>query len=299
MTLKEFFHELHSSCSICRRICISILFSATVLVIDELDIPSKVSAKPLWVLIILAALGLCCIFMAIDKRIDKLFTLPSINLLDQTCVITGISSSICLCYSCIKIGTAFWKIIVYASILFFCVLIFAIRVLIICKKSKKPTSSNVIDLKKLLEGKQQFNPGLPLLIEDNDSIDYDLLNHEYIVNALYQAIIHCHTEESFVFGLEGPWGSGKTTIINKVKKLILSNKSNELVLLDDFDPWLYGNQESMFISLYEMILEKTSIKMSKFQSQTLLKALTSTIADTSNTGKILGSILLNQQNDEL
>lgn len=299
MTMKEFFHELHSSCSICRRICISILFSATVLVIDELDIPSKVSAKPLWVLIILAALGLCCIFMAIDKRIDKLFTLPSINILDQTCVITGFSSVSCLCYSFIRTGTAIWKIIVYASILFFSVLIFVIRALIICKKSKKRTTSNVIDLKKLYEGKQQFNTGLPLLIEDNDSIDYDLLNHEYIVNALYQAIVHCHTEESFAFGLEGPWGSGKTTIINKVKKLIQSNKSNGLVLLDDFDPWLYGNQESMFISLYETILEKTSIKMSKFQSQKLLNALTSTIADTGNAGKILGSILLNQQDGKL
>ena len=298
MTLKEFFHELHSSCSIWRKTCISILFSAAVLVIDEFDLPSKVLIKPLWVWIILVALGLCCIFIAIDKGIINLFKLPSVNVLDQTFAIAVILSAICLCFSVFIKKTAPYKFIIYGAILLTNIVFLLSRYACIYKKRKKAELPNTIDLKDLYEGEKELKPELPLLFDDNDSIDYDLLNHEYIVDGLYQAINHCHSKESFTFGLEGPWGSGKTTIINKVKKLIQDDKSNGLVLLDDFDPWLYGNQESMLIALYDKILSKMNIRVGRYQSQKLLKALTSTIADTSNTGKILGSVFLNHQSNE-
>lgn len=298
MTLKEFFHELNSSCSIWRKIYISLLFSAAVLVIDELDLPSKVLLQPFWIWIILVALCLCCIFMAIDKGIIHLFALPSVNVLDKTSVLTAISSAICLLYSIFSSKTAPYKFIAYGTVLFISIVFLFFRYLCIYNKRKSAEKPNTIDLKDLYEGEKAITPELPLLFDDNDNIDYDLLNHEYIVDGLYQAINHCHSKESFTFGLEGPWGSGKTTIINKVKKLIQDDKSNGLVLLDDFDPWLYGNQESMLIALYDKILSKMNIRVGRYQSQKLLKALTSTIADTSNTGKILGSVFLNHQSHE-
>lgn len=301
MGLKNYFRELNASCSMLKKIIISIAFASAILIIDELNIPSTIMQKPQWVWILIVAAGLIIILSLVEKGIWGLFKSVTIHILDQACIISSLASIICILYTILKEEAVSWKMIGYASIVLLSVLIFIIRAIFVCKKSKKPATTNVIDLKELFDGTAEINSTLPILIEDYDNIDYDLLNHDYVVQGLYQSIIHCRTEESFTFGLEGPWGSGKTAIINKVKKLIQNQNgnNNQFILIDDFDPWLYGSKESMLLALYDMILNKMDIKVGRYQSLRLQKALASTIADTSNTGKILSSIFFSTKSDEL
>ena len=49
MTLKDFFHELNATCTIWRKIYISIILSAFVLVVDELDWPTTIFSKFPWI----------------------------------------------------------------------------------------------------------------------------------------------------------------------------------------------------------------------------------------------------------
>ena len=53
-----------------------------------------------------------------------------------------------------------------------------------------------------------------LILLEETAVDYDLLHREEIIGVLYDTILKCHPKNNFTIGLNGKWGSGKTTIIN-------------------------------------------------------------------------------------
>lgn len=57
----------------------------------------------------------------------------------------------------------------------------------------------------------------PILLEEKDS-SKDLLDRGIFIQNLYDSIVSCKTNGSFVIGLKGEWGSGKTTLLNIVKQ---------------------------------------------------------------------------------
>lgn len=292
--------EFKDSTSIYKILGWSLLVCIALLIIDELNLLSQFIVLPEWILEISVIVFICIILFLLDKGVYNLFRIKSINILDHILLVTTISSTMCFIYLCFRTYDANVKLYIYLSVFVISLILLAIRGLIVSIRVDRKDKTNIIDLQELYNNDiAEISPGIPVLIEDNDKVDYDLLNHNYIVQGLYQAIIHCYTDESFAFGLEGPWGSGKTTIINKVKKHLRNNIENKIIVIDDFDPWLFGNQESLLLSLYDIILSKMNIKVGRYKSQKYIRNLTSTIASTNDAGKIISSVLFNNKSDDI
>lgn len=56
-------------------------------------------------------------------------------------------------------------------------------------------------------------------------------------------LTHIQSDRSFVVGLAGPWGSGKTSFLNLVKEALRSESDTPIIV--DFNAWLYSTQEQL------------------------------------------------------
>lgn len=76
--------------------------------------------------------------------------------------------------------------------------------------------------------------------------EQDRLGRAEFARFLASAIIRMDAEEGFVFALNGPWGSGKTTIINFVLHFLAAEQQekNELVTVR-FNPWWFSGREQL------------------------------------------------------
>lgn len=157
------------------------------------------------------------------------------------------------------------------------------------KNSSCDSSSNVIyDLKSIYEDNFSVEHGKPILISEKD-VDYDLLGRKSIIDQLYMYISSYKADTSYVIGLIGEWGSGKTTIINNVKKKFDANQS--IVFIDDFDPWVFGTQEALLCEMFDKIMKKTGIELSILQSKTIIKNLNNIMTDAASDIKIAKSFI--------
>jgi KAP family P-loop domain len=78
----------------------------------------------------------------------------------------------------------------------------------------------------------------------------DILGRVDFVESFYSQIERFPSEDSFVFGLNGPWGSGKTSALNLLRNRIRMNR--KLVLVD-FNPWYFQSAETITRRFYESI----------------------------------------------
>ena len=62
-------------------------------------------------------------------------------------------------------------------------------------------------------------------------------------------------KRSFVFGIEGSWGSGKTSFINMVKARLKKNKEIRIV---DFNPWMSSSAKQITSDFFKRMTEEVS-----------------------------------------
>ena len=63
-------------------------------------------------------------------------------------------------------------------------------------------------------------------------------------------------EENMIIGLYGSWGFGKSSILNLLKENLEGRRLQTIY----FNPWMYGNEEQLLISLFNTIVEKSGLK---------------------------------------
>ncbi|MCL4546538.1 MAG: KAP family NTPase [Deltaproteobacteria bacterium] len=84
-------------------------------------------------------------------------------------------------------------------------------------------------------------------------------------------------KESFVIGIEGEWGVGKTSLINLIKKEI--NKYNEnknIINIIDFNPWNFSNTDALILEFFHSIDDSLgNNKQFKKLSKNYIKAILS------------------------
>lgn len=283
------------------KICIA-LFS-TVVVIDFIDLPSKIIIKYGFIpfLVILVAGCILVLISIFQNHILNSIKAKSINEFDVLIVYTIIFDII---YFVLILLTPpphkLYKIIILSIIMVVSLAFFICR-FCINKKSdiNKTKNSNIFDLKDFLETDKIIRVNNhPILFEEND-VDYDLFNRDIIINQLYTSIRACAgTDFSFVIGLEGAWGSGKTTVVNNVISKIEKNDSNSFIVIKDFDPWAYNNQKSLLISLFDNVLKRTGINYSASSLNTIVNMFFETIKNNNSIGNFIGSILLQNDSDD-
>lgn len=120
--------------------------------------------------------------------------------------------------------------------------------------------SSVIDLQDILEEKVPTDK--PFLIRESE-VDYDLLSRDTLIDDLVNWIKNYQSNERFVVGIEGEWGSGKSTLIeNVVSKIKSDDTGNEFIVIDDFEPWLSENKVALLENLLSRILHNPQLKIS-------------------------------------
>lgn len=94
------------------------------------------------------------------------------------------------------------------------------------------------------------------------SKDTDILGHTNIVDRLKGAIkVHKNEHFPFVIGLEGEWGTWKTTILSTLENDINHSTELEDCIVFNYSPWLYGSDQDLYTKFFEefwIFLEKNN-----------------------------------------
>lgn len=101
--------------------------------------------------------------------------------------------------------------------------------------------------------------------------DDDLLYRKKFVRNFSESIINYHENDCLIVGIQGKWGSGKSSIINMVIDCINQRFNHEINYISDFlldtnvplffhfNPWNFSNQENLILQFFielENILNK-------------------------------------------
>lgn len=298
-SISEFFNVYN--CVFLIQLSLALSFGTVLL--DYFDIPSQVLAKfpdDLHLLSASVIIFLIILRLANIHAFD-LFRVSSVNALDAFSLVMLITS---VCY-----GTARGSILgknCYSRIALWFAAVMGAVILIRCtiriaKQIKaQPKQRSLTDLRELYENNFTRIPGEPILILEKD-VDYDLVGRDRITNQLYHSIMQCQDKQSYVISLEGAWGTGKTTILNNTKRLLLENKSDDrdIIVVDDFDPWLYGSQEALLVAMLDTLFHHAGLKYSPARSNKMAKALSKIIADSHVVGGLISTLVYDRQEADI
>ena len=134
------------------------------------------------------------------------------------------------------------------------VILFLVRLLIIRYRKKLEQKESLKSLSELYIGDNNVKDFILIKEEPITSLSDDLLDFTQIKNSINNYIYNCHPDKSFVLGVVGEWGSGKTSLINIVRN---DNKNKNIEILD-FNIWNYNDEQAMFDGLYNLILKKVN-----------------------------------------
>lgn len=97
-----------------------------------------------------------------------------------------------------------------------------------------------------------FRPDLPIT-----SSKEDLLSRASFARSLADALISYAYQESLVAGVYGPWGSGKSSVVNvvleRVEELSAERPVEERPLVVRFNPWNYSDQNQLIAQFFRSL----------------------------------------------
>jgi hypothetical protein len=140
----------------------------------------------------------------------------------------------------------------------------------IVKKLKNKETNN-LDLKDIYHDDFSLLEDRKIFIKEED-VDYDLLGRENTIEHLFYAIKNIVPDSKFVISVEGPWGSGKTTIIKNVIKEIRNN-DKDIIIIDDFDPWMYKDENLLLSNMFEILLKQLDFGFNDIKIKSLVNNL--------------------------
>ena len=82
----------------------------------------------------------------------------------------------------------------------------------------------------------------------------DRLGYAPFAERLAESIGSMASHEGMVIGIYGPWGSGKSTVLNFIRHYLSASQSADQYVVMDFNPWWFSGQENLtrrFLALLE------------------------------------------------
>lgn len=79
------------------------------------------------------------------------------------------------------------------------------------------------------------------------SLSEDTLGRELIVRGLVSQILKRRSRETLVFSVEGPWGSGKSSLLNFIE---MELKDSEELRVVRFEPWWFSNADDLIVRFF-------------------------------------------------
>lgn len=126
----------------------------------------------------------------------------------------------------------------------------------------------------------QFNTNHFISDDPIININHDRLGSKKTANNLIQILKNENHENSFTLGLVGPWGNGKSSIINFVKDHLNQSKENNIINIH-FLPYLNHNENDIINEFFILLSNELGKYSGKVSSQLMLysKKLTSLYKD--------------------
>lgn len=80
--------------------------------------------------------------------------------------------------------------------------------------------------------------------------DKDRLGFSAVAERLAKVIVDEASESGFVIGLEGAWGSGKSSLLNLVVANLRSKTESKRPIIVEFQPWVVGERDGLLTALF-------------------------------------------------
>lgn len=296
--LNTYYKEIFNSDEIYKLAVFIIGLFVFILAVDAINIPTQLIEKynvEFFSIILLGISLIMLIWLIYHHFIDLVFKVKSVNIVDRILLISLFASVISFTTLFAFNIDELYKVVLLLILSGIIIILTVIRWIKFKNYNSLDKAQNIYDLKDVFNNNIQKVDNQPILINEK-AVDYDLFNRGHIIDHLSTSIeTCCKSNSSFVIGLEGSWGSGKTTILNNVKKHF-DNKNN-IVIIDDFDIWACGTQESLLMCMLEAILKNTDIKYSNMSIRKIIKNVGIAIVDNSAIGSMAKEILY-QSNHE-
>ena len=90
----------------------------------------------------------------------------------------------------------------------------------------------------------------------------DAYNRAAFSQMLGDVLISMQLGDSVCIGLMGPWGSGKTSIINMVEEYITSEKKDPLISVIRFEPWNFTTPEQLISQFFVQLASFFEVELS-------------------------------------
>lgn len=93
-----------------------------------------------------------------------------------------------------------------------------------------------------------FDPDTPI-----DCVEKDNLEFSDTAERITKVITTCTPDTGFVIGIEGEWGTGKTSLVNLIRSKAKNIDSDPLFAL--FQPWVINSRDGLLSELFSVISE--------------------------------------------
>ncbi|MFT8917065.1 MAG: P-loop NTPase fold protein [Oenococcus sp.] len=195
------------------------------------------------------------------------FKAPFLNQIDQAAFIVTCSVILDIPILLILHATLIIDISLVAVIVVLYAVFVFFRSRLIYERSRAQSETQLLDLKDICyPTKGKYDLTKAFLVKETE-VDYDLLSRDSLIQDLQSTINRYDSSDRFVIGIEGPWGSGKSTLI---KNVVDGVDKNQVIIVDDFEPWIYTDQISLVDDLFRKIFSQDSLRLSSQQ----IKAVT-------------------------
>ena len=292
--IKRYFSKVYKYNSFHKQLRLCLVFSFALLLIDNRNLLSKLIMLEGWGMFSVGVM-FCFLYIflfVIEQGIKDAYYMKSTNLLDIFTINLIIIGSI-YGMSSIFINEVKLYTLLAVGLINLCLIYIIIRRVKITTENNIEMIENIITLKQLFENDFKKRSNEPILLKDEE-VNYDLLGRSQIIDYIYDSVITIKTDRCFVISLEGKWGSGKSTIINNVKKKL--EEKQEILVLDTFDPSIFNDNSVMLENMFACLLRKSGIKYNAFNIRKSIKKLPMLIFG-GKSAKI-NDILLNEESIE-
>ncbi|MCR5812296.1 MAG: KAP family NTPase [Lachnospiraceae bacterium] len=300
--IKKYINELNKVTSIIKIIRYSIYVTGIILFLENSELITKcIEYIPDNCLLCLkVGIIILTILWIIQSHYYELFKIKNPTLLDAILVMTLFVGVEYIFYGIsLHLYRDIHYIVITSEIFLVMLLLMRISYCSTGFISYKTESNHLYDLKDLYDNNVSVKTGEPILIDESD-VEYDLLNRSLLIQHIVQSVVNCRSKKAYVIGLKGEWGSGKTTILNNVKR-ILAHVYKDNIAIIDFDPQIYGTQESLVFALYDSLLKCMGIKYSLRSNRKQISNISSIISSAPYVGGVIKEwIMLKEDvNDEI
>lgn len=295
-------HSLWSRLKNTNTVLIALIVTLLIIIIDYINPTGKVKVS------LVIAIGIITTLIALwlmyTTNFYKLIKLHSINTLDMLLTLVSIIALIYDIYLYFVNQNNTWKFKLTLCIFIIAIVLLIIRLIYVNKSlNKQKNIKAVVDLRDLYDGKVKKTDHLVIL--GDQAVNYDLLNRDMIVSVLYDAIDTAYSSDAYVIGLEGEWGTGKTTIANLVKHRL--DKNENICVVENFDFWTTGSSATLLQSMYDALLRALDVNYNSIRMNKLLKRTSKFVINVPTAGKIFDEVInenisqddVNQLHEEL